>query len=105
MAEKFAVGATFSSSIGIKAIRAMIDFILDLISLVLTIVTFGIGSCIYALKLFKVMAKTAEKAKKIRDMMKKVKKAREKIEKIKKKVDKVQKHARKAANFVPADGD
>ena len=109
LAKKF-VGGSFSSSVAIKAIKALLTTLFDIISLIITILTWGAASCLYVLQFAQWIAKAADAAQKL----KKIQKAIEKMQKVTKKLQKAHKNLSKvtdngamqmARNLVPNDGD
>lgn len=98
--------SSFSSSIAIKALSSTVNFIIDLIMLVITIVTVGLGAIVYVLKFARFFIKAAKAAKKLRDIQKKIEKLQklqEKVNKIHSKAKKVQSKVKNAANkYVPS---
>ncbi|MBO4644005.1 MAG: hypothetical protein J5716_05295 [Alphaproteobacteria bacterium] len=98
------LGGSFSSSCAIKALKKLIQFILDLIMMVFTIVTYSLGAISYVTKFFKYIQEAEDKIKKIKEFQDKIKKIKDKVEKIKKQVEKVKKAAEKVNNAIP-DGD
>ena len=98
LASKF-VGGTFSSSVAIKAIKALIGFICDVVSLIITIITWGAASVVYLARFakwiadtIKVAAELAEKIRKIKEAYEKLQKAAQKIKEAKEKLDKIKKN-------------
>ncbi|MBR1777756.1 MAG: hypothetical protein IJ752_04135 [Alphaproteobacteria bacterium] len=89
-AKKF-VGGSFSSSVAIKAIKKLINFIIDAVMFVLTIVTMGMGACMYFFKVARTMADALDKVQKLREIEQKIKETRKKLQKMRKIQDKMKK--------------
>lgn len=112
MAKKF-IGGSFSSSVAIKAIKALLTTLFDIISLVLTIITWGAASCIYVLQFAKWIGDAAKAVQKIQNVLKKIEKAQKRIQDSMKKVkdvkDKVNKvrdsNVMQLANKLTPNGD
>ena len=97
------LGASFSSSVAIKAVYALIGFILDLIMLVITIVTLGAGACVYAIKFARFACKAMQELKKLEEALKKIQEFQKKMKKIKEKAEKVKEKVQKGVDrFVPS---
>lgn len=117
LAKKF-VGGAFSSCIAIAAIKALINFIINVILTIITIITFSLSAGIQALhnmvKLAQRIQKIMKNVEKIQKMQKRIEKMQKRIQQMQKKLDKVRKvakkakavqgHAQKAMNLVP-NGD
>jgi len=99
-AEKI-LGASFSSSVAIKALHTMLDFIMNMIMMVFTIVTAGLAACTYVLKIFSYVAKAMETVKKVQEAMDKIEKMQKKVRKIQQKAQKIKKAAEMAKKAIP----
>ena len=95
------LGGSFSSSVAVKAVHAIFGFVIDIISTVFTIITAGIGACMYLLKAARFILKAMEMAKKIEEGMKKIEKIQKKIREAQKKAEKLKKVLRAAQSAVP----
>ncbi|MBR1945926.1 MAG: hypothetical protein IJ846_06535 [Alphaproteobacteria bacterium] len=91
LAGKFAEGG-FTSNCALKAIKMILGFIMDLIMFIITIVTLGVASCMYSIKVGKMFADNAEKAYEIADKIEK------RLQKIKKEMERLQKVAQSMDN-------
>lgn len=90
------MGTDFPESTAIKALKAVIGLIIDIIFLIITIITVGCGSVIYVCKVFQYFAKAMKYLKKLEKIADKIKKAAEKMQKLQKKAEKLKKAAEKA---------
>lgn len=74
-------GGDFPDSCGLKALHLTVELIINLIMLILTVVTVGMGSVLVIAKFFHATAKTLETIEKIRKALEKIKKIAEKAAK------------------------
>ena len=100
VAEKI-LGASFSSSVAIKALHAMIDFFMNLVMMVFTIVTAGAAACMYLLKIFSFFKKSMDTLKKIQETMDKIERFQAKVRKIRALALKAKKAADMAKKAIP----
>ena len=95
------MGSSFPESTAIKAMKAVIDLIIEIIFLIITIITWGAGSVLYVCKVFQGFVKAAQTLKRLAALAKKLEKgakAAKKIEKMAKKVQKTAKNVKGVAN-------
>ena len=93
MASKFVEG--FTSSCALKAIKMIISLVMDLLMLIISLCTFGLGSLVYSAKVVKVLSDNIERAEEIAEKIKKV------IEKIRKMRERMQKMVEKMMDLNP----
>lgn len=74
----------FPESCGIRALHATIQFIIDVIMFILTIITMGIGACLYCIKIAQYFAKAAKAAKRVQKLAAKAKKMQKRLQKMRK---------------------
>ncbi len=95
---KFIGAADFPESCGIRAIRGTINFIMDVIMFIITIISWGATASLYVLKTMKHVADGLKKIEDLKKMIDKVRKFREKMQKIQRVANKVRSGAQVASN-------
>lgn len=96
-------GGDFPESCGIKALKAMIDFAMNIIFLILTILTLGAGAVTFISKAMMKVAQTAEQIEKLRQRIEKMKEMQKKIKKVQDKAKKVRAGVQFAQKKVGSD--
>jgi len=91
------IGGSFSSSCAVKALKKVIDFAMNFVMAVFTVITFGLGTIMNMFKFIQYIQNSLEKIQnfkkfvnQVREKEEKVKKAEEKLKKIKEKQEKMQ---------------
>ncbi len=103
VADKFAnefMQTNMPKSVAIRAIGATASFIVDVIIFIITILTAGIGSVLYFLRVFKAVAASAKYVKKVKEMQDRMRKIRQKAEKIKRLAKQTQQRVHNVADKI-----